>query len=255
MDGFDAKKKHSKTGKKDPRVTISDSLIIDVDGILDNDDEVSLETPVTIPENPEPSEFGRAVTDALVPSAKKASSESERSAAVRFSSVKDGSAKGGSVKVSNIQEERKPPPVIKSKLKSTLKLDRRLASEVNSDNLSDSTVSTSNKTSGGSRTSSTRASQKVLRDAKVPKRRLNGRAVEKRIGKAKLPNGFNDVTDASANPSLEEEKSDMKGNGEDRPPILAPWDEKSKKTNSAKNKPRKIDIDELQKDMGKIENI
>ena len=249
MDGFDAKKKHSKTGKKDPRVTISDSLIIDVDGILDNDDEVSLETPVTIPENPEPSEFGQAVTDALVPSSKKASSESERSVAVRFSSVK-----GGSAKVSNIQEEKKQPPVIKSKLKSTPKLDQRLTSEVNSDNLSDSTVSTSNKTSGGSRTSS-RASQKVLRDTKVPKRRLNGRAVEKRIGKAKLPNGFNDVTDASANPSLEEEKSDMRGNGEDRPPILAPWDEKSKKTNSAKNKPRKIDIDELQKDMGKKETI
>ena len=77
----------------------------------------------------------------------------------------------------------------------------------------------------------------------MPKRRaarLNGR-VEKRIGKAKLPNGFNDVTDASANPSLEEGKSDMRGNGEERPPILAPWDEKSKKTNSAKNKLKKID--------------
>ena len=251
MDAYDAKKKHSKTVKKDPRVTISDSLIIDVDGILDNDDEVSLETPVTIPENPEPSEFGRAVTDALVPSTK-VSSESERSVAVRFSSVKDG-ANSDSAKGSNIQE-KKPPPVIKSKLKSTPKLDQRLTSEVNSDNLSDSTVSTSNKTSGGSRASS-KASQKVLRDAKVPKRRLNGRAVEKRIGKAKLPNGFNDVTNASANPSLEEEKRDMRGNGEDRPPILAPWDEKSKKTNSAKNKPRKIDIDELQKDMGKIETI
>ena len=248
MDGYDAEKKHSKTGKKDPRDTISDSLIIDVDGILDNDDEVSLETPVTIPENPEPSEFGRAITDALVPS------KSERSAAVRFSSVKDV-ANGDSAKVSNIQQERKPPPVIKSKLKSTPRKEVGPSSEVNSDNLSDSTsVTTSNKTSGGSRTSSRVNSQKVLKDAKVPKRRagrLNGR-VEKRIGKAKLPNGLNDVTDASANPSrMEEEKKDMRRNGEERPPpISAPWDEKSK-PNSAKNKPRKIDIDELQKDMGK----
>ena len=254
MDAYDAKKKHSKTVKKDPRVTLSDSLIIDVDGILDNDDEVSLETPVTIPENTEPSEFGRAVTDALVPSTK-VSSESERSVAVRFSSVKDG-ANSDSAKGSNIQE-KKPPPVIKSKLKSTTKPyvgKERPTSEVNSDNLSDSTtVSTSNKTSGGSRTSS-RASQKVLGDAKVPKRRaarLNGR-VEARIGKAKLPNGSNDVTDALANGSLEEEKRDVR---EGRPPILAPWDEKSKKEtkpNSPKNKPRQIDIDELQKDMGKI---
>ena len=106
MDDYDAEKKHSKTAKKDPRVTISDSLIIDVDGILDNDDEVSLETPVTIPENPEPSEFGRAITDALVPS----KSESERSAAVRFSPVKDVS-NGDSAKVSNIQQERKPPVI------------------------------------------------------------------------------------------------------------------------------------------------
>ena len=268
MDGYDAKKKHS---KKDPRVTISDSLVIDVDGILDNDDEVSLETPVTIPENPEPNEFGRAVTDALDPS-KKVSSESERSVAVRFSSVKD-SAKSDSAKVSNnnMRGERKAQTVIKSKLKSTVKLDR-LTSEVNSDNLSDSTVSTSNKTSGGSRTSS-RTSQKVLKDAKVPKRRVvgglkNGQ-VEKKIGKAKLPNGLNDVTDASANPSLEDEKGDTRpnveyngekesgkrrANGDERPPILAPWEEKSKKEgkpNSGKNKPRKIDIDELQNDMGK----
>ena len=35
----------------DPKVTISDNLVIDVDGIIDNDDEVSLETPVTIPDD------------------------------------------------------------------------------------------------------------------------------------------------------------------------------------------------------------
>ena len=262
MDGYEAKKKHS---KKDPRVTISDSLIIDVDGILDNDDEVSLETPVTIPENPEPSEFGRAVTDALVPAAAKVSSGSERSGGVRFSSGKDGINNSESAKVSsNIQKKRKPPSVIKSKLKSTPKLDQLgkegATSEVkngsHSDNLSDSTASTTNKTSGRAVRTSSRASQKVLKDRKVPKKRgasrLNGDVVEKKIGKAKLPNGSNDVTDASANGSLEEEKRDVRG---ERPPILAPWDEKSKKEtkpNSPKNKPRKIDIDELQKDMGKI---
>ena len=37
--------------ERDPKVTISDSLIIDIDGIIDNDDEVSLQTPVTIPES------------------------------------------------------------------------------------------------------------------------------------------------------------------------------------------------------------
>ena len=300
MDGYEAKKKHS---NKDPRVTISDSLIIDVDGILDNDDEVSLETPVTIPENPEPSEFGRAVTDALVPAAAKVSSESERSGGVRFSSGKDGINKSESAKVSSNIQKRKPPSVIKSKLKSTPKLDQLgkegATSEVkngsHSDNLSDSTASTTNKTSGGAVRTSSRASQKVLKDRKVPKRRgatrLNGDVVEKKIGKAKLPNGLNDVTDASANPSLEKanmrqngeengekhsgekhngekrsgekhsgEKGEMRQNGEgsgdSRPPIQAPWDpekaKKEEKPNSAKNKPKKIDIDELQKDMGKI---
>ena len=235
MDGKDGKKKKQTEVEKDPRVTISDSLIIDVDGILDNDDEVSLETPVTIPENPEPSEFGRAITNALETPKK---SESERSS-VRFSSGKDG-INNDSTKVNNKQKKK---PVIKSRLKSPPKLDK-LVKDVNgsqSENLSDST---SNKTSG----ESSRASQKVLKDAKVPKRRagrVNGH-VEKKIGKSKLPNGLNDVTGALA---AEEE-----GLAGDRPPILAPWEEKTKKgekPNSAKNKPKKIDIDELQKDMGK----
>ena len=235
MDGKDGKKKKQTEVEKDPRVTISDSLIIDVDGILDNDDEVSLETPVTIPENPEPSEFGRAITNALETPKK---SESERSS-VRFSSGKDG-INNDSTKVNNKQKKK---PVIKSRLKSPPKLDK-LVKDVNgsqSENLSDST---SNKTSG----ESSRASQKVLKDAKVPKRRagrVNGH-VEKKIGKSKLPNGLNDVTGA-----LAAEKEGLAG---DRPPILAPWEEKTKKgekPNSAKNKPKKIDIDELQKDMGK----
>ena len=237
MDGKDGKKKKQTEVEKDPRVTISDSLIIDVDGILDNDDEVSLETPVTIPENPEPSEFGRAITNALETPKK---SESERSS-VRFSSGKDG-INNDSEKVNNKQKKK---PVIKSKLKSTPKLDK-LVKDVNgsqSENLSDST---SNKTSG----ESSRASQKVLKDAKVPKRRagrVNGH-VEKKIGKSKLPNGLNDVTGALA---AEKRNEGLAG---DRPPILAPWEEKTKKgekPNSAKNKPKKIDIDELQKDMGK----
>ena len=237
MDGKDGKKKKQTEVEKDPRVTISDSLIIDVDGILDNDDEVSLETPVTIPENPEPSEFGRAITNALETPKK---SESERSS-VRFSSGKDG-INNDSTKVNNKQKKK---PVIKSKLKSTPKLDK-LVKDVNgsqSENLSDST---SNKTSG----ESSRASQKVLKDAKVPKRRagrVNGH-VEKKIGKSKLPNGLNDVTGALA---AEKRNEGLAG---DRPPILAPWEEKTKKgekPNSAKNKPKKIDIDELQKDMGK----
>ena len=232
MDGKDGKKKKQTEVEKDPRVTISDSLIIDVDGIIDNDDEVSLETPVTIPENPEPSEFGRAITNALETPKK---SESERSS-VRFSSGKDG-INNDSAKVNNKQKKK---PVIKSRLKSPPKL----VKDVNgsqSENLSDST---SNKTSG----ESSRASQKVLKDAKVPKRRagrVNGH-VEKKIGKSKLPNGLNDVTGA-----LAAEKEGLAG---DRPPILAPWEEKTKKgekPNSAKNKPKKIDIDELQKDMGK----
>ena len=237
MDGKDGKKKKQTEVEKDPRVTISDSLIIDVDGILDNDDEVSLETPVTIPENPEPSEFGRAITNALETPKK---SESERSS-VRFSSGKDG-INNDSTKVNNKQKKK---PVIKSRLKSPPKLDK-LVKDVNgsqSENLSDST---SNKTSG----ESSRASQKVLKDAKVPKRRagrVNGH-VEKKIGKSKLPNGLNDVTGALA----AEKRND--GLAGDRPPILAPWEEKTKKgekPNSAKNKPKKIDIDELQKDMGK----
>ena len=232
MDGKDGKKKKQTEVEKDPRVTISDSLIIDVDGILDNDDEVSLETPVTIPENPEPSEFGRAITNALETPKK---SESERSS-VRFSSGKDG-INNDSTKVNNKQKKK---PVIKSRLKSP----QKLVKDVNgsqSENLSDST---SNKTSG----ESSRASQKVLKDAKVPKRRagrVNGH-VEKKIGKSKLPNGLNDVTGALA--------AEKRNDGGDRPPILAPWEEKTKKgekPNSAKNKPKKIDIDELQKDMGK----
>ena len=237
MDGKDGKKKKQTEVEKDPRVTISDSLIIDVDGILDNDDEVSLETPVTIPENPEPSEFGRAITNALETPKK---SESERSS-VRFSSGKDG-INNDSTKVNNKQKKK---PVIKSRLKSPPKFDK-LVKDVNgsqSENLSDST---SNKTSG----ESSRASQKVLKDAKVPKRRagrVNGH-VEKKIGKSKLPNGLNDVTGALA---AEKRNEGLAG---DRPPILAPWEEKTKKgekPNSAKNKPKKIDIDELQKDMGK----
>ena len=235
MDGKDGKKKKQTEVEKDPRVTISDSLIIDVDGILDNDDEVSLETPVTIPENPEPSEFGRAITNALETPKK---SESERSSSVRFLSGKDG-INNDSAKVNNKQKKK---PVIKSRLKSPPKL----VKDVNgsqSENLSDST---SNKTSG----ESSRASQKVLKDAKVPKRRagrVNGH-VEKKIGKSKLPNGLNDVTGALA---AEKRNEGLAG---DRPPILAPWEEKTKKgekPNSAKNKPKKIDIDELQKDMGK----
>ena len=238
MDGKDGKKKKQTEVEKDPRVTISDSLIIDVDGILDNDDEVSLETPVTIPENPEPSEFGRAITNALETPKK---SESERSSSVRFLSGKDG-INNDSAKVNNKQKKK---PVIKSRLKSPPKLDK-LVKDVNgsqSENLSDST---SNKTSG----ESSRASQKVLKDAKVPKRRagrVNGH-VEKKIGKSKLPNGLNDVTGALA---AEKRNEGLAG---DRPPILAPWEEKTKKgekPNSAKNKPKKIDIDELQKDMGK----
>ena len=236
MDGKDGKKKKQTEVEKDPRVTISDSLIIDVDGILDNDDEVSLETPVTIPENPEPSEFGRAITNALETPKKP---ESERSSSVRFLSGKDG-INNDSAKVNNKQKKK---PVTKSRLKSPQKFDK-LVKDVNgsqSENLSDST---SNKTSG----ESSRASQKVLKDAKVPKRRagrVNGH-VEKKIGKSKLPNGLNDVTGA-----LAAEKEGLAG---DRPPILAPWEEKTKKgekPNSAKNKPKKIDIDELQKDMGK----
>ena len=237
MDGKDGKKKKQTEVEKDPRVTISDSLIIDVDGIIDNDDEVSLETPVTIPENPEPSEFGRAITNALETPKK---SESERSS-VRFSSGKDG-INNDSTKVNNKQKKK---PVIKSRLKSPPKL----VKDVNgsqSENLSDST---SNKTSG----ESSRASQKVLKDAKVPKRRagrVNGH-VEKKIGKSKLPNGLNDVTGALA---AEKRNEGLAG---DRPPILAPWEEKTKKgekPNSAKNKPKKIDIDELQKDMGKLKH-
>ena len=244
MDGKDGKKKKQTEVEKDPRVTISDSLIIDVDGIIDNDDEVSLETPVTIPENPEPSEFGRAISNALETPKK---SESERSS-VRFLSGKDG-INNDSAKVNNKQKKK---PVIKSRLKSPPKLDK-LVKDVNgsqSENLSDST---SNKTSGESRTSS-KASQKVLKDAKVPKRRagrVNGH-VEKKIGKSKLPNGLNDVTGALASEKEQEKRNEVLAG--DRPPILAPWEEKTKKgekPNSAKNKPKKIDIDELQKDMGK----
>ena len=233
MDGKDGKKKKQTEVEKDPRVTISDSLIIDVDGILDNDDEVSLETPVTIPENPEPSEFGRAISNALETPKK---SESERSSSVRFLSGKDG-INNDSAKVNNKQKKK---PVIKSRLKSPPKL----VKDVNGSQSENLSESTSNKTSG----ESSRASQKVLKDAKVPKRRagrVNGH-VEKKIGKSKLPNGLNDVTGA-----LAAEKEGLAG---DRPPILAPWEEKTKKgekPNSAKNKPKKIDIDELQKDMGK----
>ena len=115
MDGKDGKQKKQTEVEKDPRVTISDSLIIDVDGILDNDDEVSLETPVTIPENPEPSEFGRAITNALETPKK---SESERSSSVRFLSGKDG-INNDSAKVNNKQKKK---PVIKSRLKSPPKL-------------------------------------------------------------------------------------------------------------------------------------
>ena len=241
MDGKDGKKKKQTEVEKDPRVTISDSLIIDVDGIIDNDDEVSLETPVTIPENPEPSEFGRAITNALETPKK---SESERSS-VRFLSGKDG-INNDSAKVNNKQKKK---PATKSRLKSPQKFDK-LVKDVNgsqSENLSDST---SNKTSG----ESSRASQKVLKDAKVPKRRagrVNGH-VEKKIGKSKLPNGLNDVTGALASEKEQEKRNEVLAG--DRPPILAPWEEKTKKgekPNSAKNKPKKIDIDELQKDMGK----
>ena len=58
-------KKNSSGIERDPKVTLSDSLIIDIDGIIDNDDEVSLQTPVTIPDSSRPDEFGRAVQDAL----------------------------------------------------------------------------------------------------------------------------------------------------------------------------------------------
>ena len=55
----------SKPKIADPTVTISDSLTIDIDGIINNDDEVSLQTPITIPEDQGPDEFAQAVQEAL----------------------------------------------------------------------------------------------------------------------------------------------------------------------------------------------
>ena len=240
LDKNNAKK--TKTSSKDPRVTLSDQLTIDVDGILDNDDEVSLETPVTIPENAEPDHSD-------VSGAPEKTSSQRLSLSYGKDGINSDSAKG-----KNIQKRKS---VIKSKVKSTPQSGKDILSKVNgfhSDNLSDST-STTSKTPNGSHSSS-RTSQKVLKDSKVPNRRrapLGGQKVEKRIGEAKLSNGFGDVTDANTTSEKEDLPSDQ-----NRPSIQAPWEEKRKeegKTGSAKNRHKKIDINDLQKDMGNTKQL
>ena len=244
LDKNNAKK--TKTSSKDPRVTLSDQLTIDVDGILDNDDEVSLETPVTIPENAE--------TDHSDVSGAPEKTSSKR---LSLSYGKDG-INSDSAKGKNIQKRKS---VIKSKVKATPQSGKDILSKVNgfhSDNLSDST-STTSKTPNGSHSSS-RTSQKVLKDSKVPNRRrapLGGQKVEKRIGEAKLSNGFGDVTDANTASEKEDLPSEVDSD-QNRPSIQAPWEEKRKeegKTGSAKNRHKKIDINDLQKDMGNTKQL
>ena len=244
LDKNNAKK--TKTSSKDPRVTLSDQLTIDVDGILDNDDEVSLETPVTIPENAEPDHSD-------VSGAPEKTSSQRLSLSYGKDGINSDSAKG-----KNIQKRKS---VIKSKVKSTPQSGKDILSKVNgfhSDNLSDST-STTSKTPNGSHSSSS-TSQKVLKDSKVPNRRkapLGGQKVEKRIGKAKLSNGFSDVTDANTASEKEDLPSEVDSD-QNRPSIQAPWEEKRKeegKTGSAKNRHKKIDINDLQKDMGNTKSI
>ena len=229
LDKNNAKK--TKTSSKDPRVTLSDQLTIDVDGILDNDDEVSLETPVTIPENAE-------LDHSDVSGAPEKTSSQRLSLSYGKDGINSDSAKG-----KNIQKRKS---VIKSKVKSTPQSGKDILSKVNgfhSDNLSDST-STTSKTPNGSHSSSS-TSQKVLKDSKVPNRRkapLGGQKVEKRIGKAKLSNGFSDVTNANTASEKEDIPSEVDSD-QNRPSIQAPWEGKRKeegKTGSAKTGTRKL---------------
>ena len=86
---------------------------------------------------------------------------------------------------------------------------------------------------------------------------MGGQKVEKRIGKAKLSNGFGDVTDANTALEKEDLPSEVDSD-QNRPSIQAPWEGKRKeegKTGSAKNRHKKIDINDLQKDMGNTKSI
>jgi hypothetical protein len=240
----------NKPANSDPKVTMSDLLTIDVDGIIDNDDEVSLETPVTIPENLEPDDFGKAVTDALkeVPNPTVVSDEDK---SVRFCS-KD--AKTGDLSQSTSLPDKKPmaKPNTKSRRMPNLnrerdksKIEKDLLMNGNrksssSDNLSESTTAT-NKTSN--------SSQHIRKGSRsrngVPN---NGAGVN---GESKPPKRTNGV-DAS------KKELDVKGNQDmqnhtqsDSQPITAPWDSREEKTSLTKNKSNKIDIDNLQKSLGK----
>ena len=235
----------------DPTVTVLDNLVIDVDGIIDNDDEVSLETPITNPENPEPKDFGQAVSDALKDRisnvSKSETSESDKLSEGTSSSKCDRKK----------QVDQKQSSTSNKNSKRTLNTVKRQgesgekkptggkvakAKVSNSDNLSDSTTTTS-KTSSGIPDSS-KVSQNTSVRTNVPNKKVGERNPAK-------TNGRNEAGSAPRK-GKGRRRQDMQSDRKDgREPMPAPWNNGEQKPKSAKNnKLKKIDINDMQKDMG-----
>ena len=217
--------KNNQSIERDPKVTISDSLIIDIDGIIDNDDEVSLQTPVTIPESSGPDEFGRAVQDAL----------KERFDDVTKNNDKDSASRG-------LKEEptdklnKMPKPKKKANNGKTLKPpDHKTKSHLNSDNTSDSSTKTSSDSQVGSQNPSLKAV--IARKGGVGRSGRNPRKEGPFIGS-------NDVTSA---PRKQTAKKQNAGN-----PIAAPSLKNVEQPGKANGNHNKIDIEKMQNEMGDV---
>ena len=118
----------------DPTVTISNSLTIDIDGIINNDDEVSLQTPVTIPEDHEPDEFAHAVEEALttrIPNMEEDNASHQNYHPNRFSKQ---------AQTAKVDKATKPKKK-KHKVIGSLP-DKKSSGQSSSDNLSDTSTST-----------------------------------------------------------------------------------------------------------------
>ena len=211
----------------DPKVTLSDTLTIDVDGILDNDDEVSLQTPVTIPEKVEPDDFGRAIEEAL----------NERLTVNDI--IKRPKSKSPAKTKTNQMRDLKNE--IQTKRRQVLTGSNMSKTKLSdSDNLSDSTATSATKTSSDSKESQNTRREDTKRKA--------GAKQKKRTKISS--NLLNDVTNASKMPLNSKKDHDLlSGQMDDSQPNSASWDKSVENPKSAKFK--KINIDELQKDMGK----
>ena len=216
--------------ERDPKVTISDSLIIDIDGIIDNDDEVSLQTPVTIPESSGPDEFGRAVQDALKE---------------RFDDVtKNNDTDPPSIylkeepndKLNKMPKPKKKPNNVKTLKPPDQKApDHKTKSNLNFDTTSDSSTKTSSDSHVGSQNPSQKAV--ITRKGGVGRSGRNPRKEGPVIGS-------NDVTSAPKKRTAKKQNADN--------PIAAPSLKNIEQPGKANGNHDRIDIDKMQTEMGDV---